>query len=178
MPDLIIKLLIPLGVLLSALIASYSVMTNIENTQFIEKEKIKKELINEINYLLLKVTLIKEDVESYFEHIRRNENKDERGYFSPSSRVEIIDKLKNFENILNNTPKNVLSNTDIFNYIKEINDVIIRIRHTEEWLINPPKGVRIYVGLENILIENLKLLETRLQELKETVIGKIKNKKT
>ncbi len=62
----VIKLLVPLGVLISALIASYSIMVSIDNAKNIENEKQKKELVNEVDMLKLKTSILKHSLSIYF----------------------------------------------------------------------------------------------------------------
>jgi hypothetical protein len=170
--ELVIKLLVPLGVLISALIASYSIMVSIDNAKNIENEKQKKELVNEIDMLKLKTSILKHSLSIYFadkKHYKealKKSNISDDCMHSRDMSDELIDKLDNYEQFIDAKIKILLSKKDIFEILKEIIQDITIVRAEEKFKKEPPqKGFTITAQVDEALIMSLKNLEEYLDHL-------------
>ena len=91
----VVRLLVPLGVLISALIASYSVMVSIDNTNKIEKEKEAKKLHSRLDISFYILDKNKENIRLLEEY-----TKTDNPLFHKSSIVDTLNlSLKNLEKL-------------------------------------------------------------------------------
>ena len=168
--ELVIKLLVPLGVLISALIASYSVMLSIDNAKNIEKQKQKRELDNELYMLKLKTSILKHSLSVYFadkshhkEALKKSNIPDDCMHSRDMS-YELLDKLNNYEQFIDAKVKNILSEKEILEILKDIIQIISVVRAEEKFKKEPlKKGFTATAHLEGTLILNLEKLEECLE---------------
>lgn len=89
---------------------------------------------------------------------------------------ELLDKLNNYEQLMDSRVKNILSEEDIFKILENINLTIGRLRANENFKKEPlKKGFTVTVSLEWALVDDLEKLESKLEKLtnnKETSVMK------
>ena len=169
----VVRLLVPLGVLISALIASYSVMISIDNAREIEESKQKKEENDELNILKLKTSILKQFLSSYFrdnshykETIKKSKIPDSCMHSTDMS-YELLDKLNNYEQLIDTKVKNILDDQEILEMLTNINLTIGTLRATEKSKEKSiERGFTIRVSVEKSLIDSLGKFEEKLEKLR------------
>ena len=176
-----IKLLVPLGVLISAFIASYSIMVSIENTKEIEKNKQDKNFNDELNIFRLKTSILKRFLSLYFrddshyKEVLKSSNISEKCMHHVDMSSELLDKLNNYEQFIDTRVKNILNEEELFEILESINLTIGRLRATENFKKEPvKKGFTVTVSTEWSLVDDLEKLENKLSVLAKEKKGHIK----
>ena len=108
------SLLSAIGIIISAYIASLSVMISIDNTKKIENEKQKNEFNSEIDMLKLKTAILKHFLSTYFvdnSHYKEaltKSNISENCMHSRDKSYELLVKLDNYEQFIDAKIKIIL----------------------------------------------------------------------
>ena len=163
------SLLGAVGIIISAFIASLSVMISIENTKDIEKNKQDKNFNDELNIFKLKTSILKRFLSSYFadnSHYKealKSSSIPDNCMHSVDMSYELLDKLNNYEQFIDTRVKNILNEEELFEILESINLTIGRLRATENFKKEPiKKGFTISTSLEWSLVDDLEKLENKL----------------
>ena len=164
------SLLSAIGIIISAYIASLSVMISIDNTKKIENEKQKNEFNSEIDMLKLKTAILKHFLSTYFvdnSHYKEaltKSNISENCMHSRDKSYELLVKLDNYEQFIDAKIKIILREKNILEILKDIIKNISIVRAEEKFKIEPlQKGFTITVQVEKALISDLEKLEEYLE---------------
>lgn len=143
--EAVVKLLVPLGVLISAFVASYSVMISIDNTNKIEKEKEVKKLHSRLDISFYILDKNKENIRLLEEY-----TKTDNPLFHKNSIVDILNlSLKNLEKLEQQITVSPISIARTEFYILGMKFIVDKlpeqrgIKLTKEFneLLENPKGV-------------------------------------
>jgi len=141
--EAVVKLLVPLGVLISAFVASYSVMISIDNTNKIEKEKEVKKLYSRLDISFYILDKNKEYIKLLEEY-----TKTDNPLFHKNSIVDILNlSLKNLKKLEQQitVPPISIARTEI--YILEMKFIVDKLPEQ--------RGIKLTKEFKELL-ENLK----------------------
>ncbi len=165
------SLLSAIGIIISAYIASLSVLLSIENTKNIEITKQKKELNEELNILKSKTSILKNFLSYYFRddsHYKKSLSESsisEQCIHHKDMSNELVEKLNNYEEFVDAKVKTILNDNEILEILQKIIKNISIVRGEEIFKKEAvKKGFTITVHLEKTLIEDLKNLEGKLEK--------------
>ena len=166
------SLLSAIGIIISAYVASLSVMISIDNTQNIENKKQKNEFNSEVDMLKLKTAILKHFLSVYFvnnSHYKealKESNISESSMYSRDKSFELLVKLDNYEQFIDAKIKIIFREADILELLKNIIQNISIVRSEEKFKKeSDKKGFIINVSVEFALIDDLEKLEKKLEIL-------------
>ena len=165
------SLLSAIGIIISAYVASLSVMISIDNTKKIENIKQKNEFNSEIDMLKLKTAILKHFLSTYFvdnSHYKealKKSNISENSMHGRDKSYELLVKLDNYEQFIDAKIKIILREKNILEILKDIIRNISIVRAEEKFKTEPlQKGFTITVQVEKALISDLEKLEEYLEK--------------
>ena len=177
------SLLSAIGIIISAYVASLSVMISIDNSKNIENEKQKNEFNNELDMLKLKTAILKHFLSVYFadkSHYKealKKSNISDSCMHSRDDTHELLDKLDNYEQFIDAKIKVVLSEKDILETLKDIIRNISIVRSEEKFKKEPPKkDFTVTAQVDRALIHDLEKLEGYLENPLTYCIAQKKDK--
>jgi len=163
------SMLSALGIIISAYIASLSVMVGINNAKKIEKEKYSKELKDELNILKFKTGILKYSTIVYEEQNKPQQEKNKKYdncTYSRDKSYEFMDKLNSYDEFINTKIKSILQNKEILLLLQNISHNIGIIKSELIFRKEPiKKGITITAHVEGSLICNLEELEDKLKSM-------------
>jgi len=164
------SLLSAIGIIISAYVASLSVMISIDNSKNIENEKQKNEFNSELDMLKLKTAILKHFLSIYFadkSHYKealKKSNISEDCMHSRDDSYELLVKLDNYEQFIDAKIKVVLSDQNILETLQDIIRNISIVRSEEKFKKDPPqKGFTVTAQVHKALIHDLGKLEEYLE---------------
>ncbi|MGB3752172.1 MAG: hypothetical protein WA945_11455 [Arcobacteraceae bacterium] len=194
--------LVPLGVLISAALASTSVMKSIHNTNDIEKRKDKEKVENtdkylesillDLNFVFIELDLLQKDIDTVKNHdfeIMTEENIDEEqksiiNEYNSIEKHQLLDEKFKHINQLFNAILVKFEDKDLIYYGKYRNENkiiassiirIIRVLQTFEDKIQIDKDAGIEIQLKIKFVASLKILYTTIDSVRVTINTHITN---